>query len=72
MNSKQQVDCPTCGTPVEWDESSRFRPFCSRRCRLIDLGDWLGEQHRIAGEPAPDASDGSSADRDADDDATWR
>lgn len=46
------VDCPTCGAQVEWSEASRWRPFCSERCQLIDLGDWAAERHRIAGEPA--------------------
>jgi endogenous inhibitor of DNA gyrase (YacG/DUF329 family) len=45
------VKCPTCGRPVEWSEGSVYRPFCSDRCRLIDLGAWLDERHRIPGEP---------------------
>jgi endogenous inhibitor of DNA gyrase (YacG/DUF329 family) len=52
------VTCPTCATAVVWDSSSRWRPFCSRRCRLIDLGDWLSEEHRIAGDPAGPGEDG--------------
>jgi endogenous inhibitor of DNA gyrase (YacG/DUF329 family) len=44
------VKCPTCRRPVEWSEASVFRPFCSDRCRLIDLGAWLSEQHRIPDE----------------------
>ncbi|HLN48941.1 MAG TPA: DNA gyrase inhibitor YacG [Steroidobacteraceae bacterium] len=52
------VKCPTCGRPVEWSEASVYRPFCSDRCRLIDLGAWLGETHRIPGESdAVDSSD---------------
>ena len=46
----KQVKCPTCGRPVEWSEASPYRPFCSERCRLIDLGAWLSEEHKIAGE----------------------
>ena len=45
------VKCPTCQKQVEWTESSAFRPFCSDRCRLIDLGDWASEKHAIADEP---------------------
>jgi uncharacterized protein len=41
------VPCPTCGRPVLWGSESRFRPFCSERCRLIDLGEWLTEGHVI-------------------------
>jgi len=32
---------------VHWSQSNRFRPFCSERCRLIDLGAWASETHRI-------------------------
>jgi uncharacterized protein len=49
------VKCPTCGRPVEWSEASAHRPFCGERCRLIDLGAWLSEQHRI-----PDESPGEA------------
>jgi endogenous inhibitor of DNA gyrase (YacG/DUF329 family) len=44
------VRCPTCGRPVEWSEGSTYRPFCSDRCRLIDLGAWLSEERRIPDE----------------------
>ena len=42
-----QVQCPTCRKPVEWSEMSPFRPFCSKRCQLIDLGEWANEEKRI-------------------------
>jgi endogenous inhibitor of DNA gyrase (YacG/DUF329 family) len=45
-----KVKCPTCRRDVEWSEASQYRPFCSDRCRLIDLGAWLAEQHKIPGE----------------------
>jgi endogenous inhibitor of DNA gyrase (YacG/DUF329 family) len=41
------VNCPRCGKSVPWDESNRFRPFCSERCKLIDLGQWAAESYRI-------------------------
>lgn len=44
------VKCPTCGKDVRWETSSKWRPFCSERCRLIDLGEWASESHRIKGE----------------------
>jgi endogenous inhibitor of DNA gyrase (YacG/DUF329 family) len=47
------VKCPTCGRSLEWSEQSPFRPFCSDRCRLIDLGAWLSEERGIAGETVP-------------------
>ena len=45
------VACPVCNKPVAWSPVSRWRPFCSERCRLIDLGEWLDEEKRIPGEP---------------------
>lgn len=44
------VNCPQCQKPVAWGEQSPFRPFCSKRCQLIDLGEWANEEHRIAGD----------------------
>lgn len=46
------VACPNCGTEVVWDSSSKWRPFCSERCRLIDLGKWFEEEHKISTEDA--------------------
>jgi len=51
------VKCPTCGRQIEWSEAASFRPFCSERCRLIDLGAWLSEQRAIPGESAPSPAD---------------
>nr|WP_086938439.1 DNA gyrase inhibitor YacG [Thaumasiovibrio occultus] len=51
-----KVPCPTCKTLVPWAPKSTYRPFCSKRCQLIDLGEWASEEKRIAG--APDMSDG--------------
>lgn len=45
------VKCPTCRKPVPWLPDQRFRPFCSERCRLIDLGEWIMEEKKIPGEP---------------------
>jgi hypothetical protein len=47
------VKCPTCQREIDWSQAP-FRPFCSERCKLIDLGAWLAEKHAIPGEPAPD------------------
>jgi len=46
------VHCPHCRTPCRYDESNPQRPFCSERCRLIDLGAWADESNRIPGEDA--------------------
>ncbi|MGL6224371.1 MAG: DNA gyrase inhibitor YacG, partial [Steroidobacteraceae bacterium] len=35
------LPCPTCQQPVEWSAAAKWRPFCSERCKLIDLGDWI-------------------------------
>jgi endogenous inhibitor of DNA gyrase (YacG/DUF329 family) len=44
------VPCPHCGTAVEWSPASRWRPFCSERCKTIDFGAWASESYRIQGE----------------------
>jgi endogenous inhibitor of DNA gyrase (YacG/DUF329 family) len=41
------VSCPQCTKPVEWLPQEKWKPFCSERCKLIDLGDWAAENHRI-------------------------
>ena len=41
------VTCPTCGNEVEWNDKSKWRPFCSERCKLIDLGAWADEEYSI-------------------------
>lgn len=41
------VNCPTCQKSVEWSDASPFRPFCSKKCQLIDLGEWADEQKAI-------------------------
>lgn len=53
-NPTLEVACPTCGKGVSWSPAARWRPFCSERCKLIDLGEWLAEEHRIAGDATPD------------------
>ena len=40
--------CPQCKKLIEYSLSNKFRPFCSERCQLIDLGDWANENFRIA------------------------
>jgi endogenous inhibitor of DNA gyrase (YacG/DUF329 family) len=45
-----KLACPTCKKTVLWNDDFPHRPFCSDRCRLIDLGEWASENHRIAGD----------------------
>ncbi len=52
-------ECPTCERKITCPtrDEAPYRPFCSKRCKLIDLGKWLNEEHRISEEmpdPAPD------------------
>lgn len=51
------VLCPRCGKEVEWSVAFPFRPFCSERCKLIDLGQWASEQYRIPAEPQPEGGE---------------
>ncbi len=46
-----KYNCPICGKPVDSDSDQEF-PFCSERCRTIDLGNWATERYRIPGPPA--------------------
>jgi hypothetical protein len=50
MSIKRIVNCPRCGDPVEWSPEARFRPFCSERCKMTDLGAWATEKFRIPEE----------------------
>lgn len=52
MNTKTTtVDCPNCKQAVEWTDANSYRPFCSKRCKLIDFGEWASERNSIPGEP---------------------
>ena len=42
------VRCPGCGGESLWTRDNRYRPFCSERCKLIDLGAWASEAYRVA------------------------
>lgn len=56
MNAKKPariVACPTCKAPVEWRPESRYRPFCSERCKLIDIGAWASESYKVPGQEEP-------------------
>jgi endogenous inhibitor of DNA gyrase (YacG/DUF329 family) len=46
------MKCPTCNKEVRWQDNP-FRPFCSERCKLIDLGKWVNEEYRVPGKPVP-------------------
>lgn len=44
-----RVNCPSCGKSVPWIVSQVYKPFCSERCKLIDLGEWVNEENKIPG-----------------------
>jgi uncharacterized protein len=52
MSTKLQ--CPRCGTHTTW-QGNDFRPFCSERCKLIDLGAWASEAYKLPTQDAPQA-----------------
>ena len=52
----RKIKCPTCRKETAW-ENNPHRPFCSDRCRLIDLGGWAQERYRIPGEALDIRSD---------------
>ena len=54
MSQPLTIECPTCGAQVEWSAKSLYRPFCSERCKLIDLGAWAAEEHAIPGNDLED------------------
>lgn len=47
MNQKTINKCPTCKQKTVYDKNNPFRPFCSERCKLIDLGQWASEEYKI-------------------------
>lgn len=52
-----EVSCPTCKKVIVWGKESQDRPFCSKRCRLIDLGEWAKESYSIPVSEPPHLED---------------
>ena len=50
MAAVRKVRCPQCGGEALWAPENKWRPFCSERCKQIDLGAWASETYRIAGQ----------------------
>ncbi len=48
------VECPTCQGKVKWNKDCVFQPFCSERCRLIDLGEWASGNRSIPADAEHD------------------
>jgi endogenous inhibitor of DNA gyrase (YacG/DUF329 family) len=58
------VACPSCGAEVLWDSRNKYRPFCSERCKLMDLGQWAAERYRVAGKTLSEEPSGTFAGED--------
>ncbi len=56
------VPCPRCGAPARFAPDNRWRPFCSERCKVIDLGAWAAERYRVAVAETPDPGHDTAAD----------
>ena len=56
------VKCPRCGKETAYDKENPARPFCSERCKLLDLGQWASENYRVpvSGDAVPDDERSSS------------
>lgn len=52
--SSMTVECPTCNTDVKWNQDNVFRPFCSERCQLVDLGEWASGNRSIPADAEHD------------------
>ncbi len=50
MANVRKVRCPQCGGESLWAPENKWRPFCSERCKQIDLGAWASESYRVAGQ----------------------
>ena len=56
------MPCPQCGRPAALGPENKWRPFCSERCKLVDLGSWAAEDYRIAEPSAPKDTDDAATD----------
>ena len=50
MQPVRKVSCPACGKQTVFGPENKWRPFCSERCKTLDLGDWAAERYRVASE----------------------
>ena len=55
------IKCPICHTETRW-AGNPYRPFCSERCRLVDLGAWAGDKYRIGHDDGEDEDESLPAD----------
>lgn len=60
---KKDISCPSCGKKDTWQPDNASRPFCSPRCKLIDLGEWASEKNRIPTDENVSTDDNSSEEK---------
>jgi len=60
-----KIKCPKCKKEVDW-EGNEWRPFCSERCKMVDLGAWVSENYSIEGDALEDSGHDVDADSDED------
>jgi uncharacterized protein len=53
----KQVSCPSCKALSDFSPENQYRPFCSARCKMVDLGEWANENYRIPEKTIPTDSD---------------
>lgn len=62
------IACPGCGKETVYSPENPYRPFCSERCRLIDLGQWANEAYRVPTISSSSTADQSPSEKDANND----
>ncbi|MDH3210804.1 MAG: DNA gyrase inhibitor YacG [Burkholderiaceae bacterium] len=53
----RKISCPSCGEPSLYSPENIYRPFCSKRCKNLDLGAWANEAYRVQAQPQPASDD---------------
>ncbi len=61
VTNARTFPCPRCKKPSQWTDNP-YRPFCSERCKLIDLGAWASEEYKINSNSKPELNEGSDED----------
>lgn len=56
ISTDKRYPCPNCQKPTVWKDNP-YKPFCSDRCKLIDLGAWANEEYRVPAEDSPFSDD---------------
>jgi endogenous inhibitor of DNA gyrase (YacG/DUF329 family) len=59
-----RIRCPVCRELTTWEENP-YKPFCSKRCKLLDLGAWASEEYRVPGKKEEDEDEKRNEDHEA-------